>query len=265
MTIYRPFQTENSNVLQDGGTLLWIGDRSLPEFRDAYEVGESLASQVAYRADLLSSLDRPASDVGLIVHASNTRDDLDIGLWKQMECHYTEASRLRLRGPLNAGLRSAKELNFEGTHDWHEASEAVRSRFAIASDTVSTDPPVVAVIAARYSIAEPLLDLAARCGAVSIWRREPGCVDVRGVNVVWWDDSFAGPTDKLGWRERMASMGGSTMQHAWLTQRPHWLQTEQAKQAGVDLVLGKPYAVDPLIEMLSTEAVGASHEMAQAA
>ena len=246
---------EDNDVVQNGETLLWIGDRSLPEFRDAYEIGESLASQIAYRQDLISTLDRPANDVGLIIHASNSRIDLDRKIWKQVESQYANAMRIRLRGPLCEGQRSSSELNFDrGTYDWREAAAAVNGCFAPASSNTRTDPPVVAVIAARYSIAEPLLDLAANCGAVSVWRRESGHADVRGVNVVWWDDSFAGPTDRLGWRERMASMGPSARHHAWLAQRPHWLQAEQARQAGVDVVLGKPFSVDPLVEMLQSEA-----------
>ena len=110
--------------------------------------------------------------------------------------------------------------------------------------------PVVAVVAARFSIAEPLLDLAAQCGAVAVWQREPGHVDVRGVNVVWWDDSCAAATDRIGWIERIAAMGSSAKQHAWLTQRPHDAQINHAKKAGVEVVLGKPYSIDPLRTML---------------
>ncbi len=245
--------TINQTIHSEAGTLLWIGDRLLPEFCNAYEVGENLAAQVAFRPDLLSSLDRPANEVHRIVYASNTRVNFDDGLWKQVRCQYGNASTIRLRGPLTEGIGTEKQVDFDEACDWREASEVIRSHFVSSPAFSCSGQPVVAVIASHYSAAEPLLELAESHGAVSLWRREPGLADVRGINMVWWDDSFAGPTDTQGWRDRMAAMGGSQVQHAWLAHRPHWLQTEQANQAGIDRVLGKPYQIDPLVKMIVGE------------
>ena len=120
---------------------------------------------------------------------------------------------------------------------------------SIESSSV-TSSRVIAVIASHFAAAEPLLDIAQQSDCTAIWCRQPGDLAVRGVDTVWWDDSFAGPTDTSGWLARLQLMGTKATQHTWITNRMHWLQIDQAKQAGVGLVLSKPYPVNLLLNSI---------------
>lgn len=235
-------------------TVLWIGDRESDELRCAYQVAEMCASQLAYRPSLGSAIDRSASDVDLIIVATRDRSRLNAEHLDELNRRHPSAIRYLLRGPLCRGVRLAGDDFFGGRRcDWVDGAATLRNLIGERPRS-SSDRKVVAVMASHYTAAQPLLDVAenANCGAV--WCRCEGLFALRGVTHAWWDDSLAVPTDAEGWRKRMAAMGATptnhSIHHTWVTNRVHWMQIQQAQQAGIGSVLTKPFSLEMLLQSI---------------
>jgi hypothetical protein len=239
-------------------TVLWIGDREANEVRGAYETAELCSSQIAYRPSLASAVDRPASDVDLVIVAAGDRRPLCCQSLNELKRRHPSAAKLLLQSPLCTAV-SIEGDDFFGhdRHNWIEGTDVLRRMLHSDSRQTST-PRCIAVIASNFSAAEVLLQVAEDAGCSAFWCRNEGTLAIRGVDTVWWDDSFAVPTDTAGWTKRIKAMeplessetSSHHISHTWITNRVHWLQVHQAKEAGVDLVLIKPFPLHLLSESL---------------
>ena len=262
------------------GTLIWVGDRNLDEFFEAFRFCENRVAQIAVRRDLWDAVRRPASSVRRVIVTRDSRRPLDDDAFRELRRAYPSACFLELMGPLCAdGIAKAVPGQPFRIH-WHQANQVLpRWLPAAAGDgearwagrgpgdvrpdrggsrrddggSVATSVAVVSAVAAN---AEPLMDLAASVGKVAIWCRQPDSFRLRNVDVVWWDDSATGRMGGDEWHRRMGAMRSGnrsgTQRHAWLVTAPHIEHCRTAYDAGVELILTKPARVEPLLEMLTS-------------
>ena len=266
------------------GTLIWVGDRNLDEFFEAYRFCENRVAQIAVRRDLWDAVRRPASAVRRVIVTRDSRRPLDDDAFRELRRAYPAASFLELMGPL-CGDGIAKVAPGQPVHiHWHQANQVLPG-WLQAADGVWDGPwagvglgdgrsdrdvsrptggdPVarsVAVVAAVAANAEPLMDLAASVGKVVVWCRQPDSFRLRNVDVVWWDDSATGRMGCDEWHRRMLAMrsahGSGPQRHAWLVTAPHIEYCRTAYDAGVELILTKPARIEPLLRMLTSRARG---------
>lgn len=257
--------------LAPAGTLLWVGDRDLPEFSDAYRYCESAVSQLAYRRDLGDAMRRPADAVRRIVITSPTRTRLDDPLLRDVCREYPAAEAVRLLGPLAlGGKRDGGGSTRSQALPWHQAATflvdwlgpaAADDPKRVVGDRSSDRSRCVAIVAAGVIQAEPLLELAASAGAAAVWCRQPDPFRVRNIEIVWWDESAAPAETPAGWQRRFDDLAGfdrlGAKRHAWCVASPHLSDCRAARDAGVERIVVKPGRIGPLVEMLHSPAVDA--------
>jgi len=238
------------------GTLLWIGDSASSDFHDAFQFCVSSVAQLALRRDLGEALQRPAANVDRILVAQSTRQPIDQRSIERLVTLYPEASFLNLLGTLCEGMRTPAGSVFDSNrHFWHRWNQVlpqwlgVRGKLPIQANR---DRCSVAVVTSTYASGESLMDLAESAGATAVWCRGADTHRVRNVDVVWWDDSVAGPTSSHGWRQRIATFesAGRRPKHAWIVHAPRFDQRREAINGGVDVVVSKPHLIDCLLDML---------------
>ena len=241
---------ELSSKLQ---TLVWIGDPHAAEFQEAYDHCVAHAAQVALRPNLDEALRRPASHVGYIVQTNDSREPLDFDQQQQLASLYPQASMIRLLGTLCEGMRIEEEP-IQGANRvyWHRWQQVLPGWLESESEPQAKVGTVV-VLAASYTLAEPLLELAESAGATAIWCRQVETLKLRNVDTVWWDDSVASPTSSRGWRQRLEAVrtrdAGS--RHAWIANAPRLNQHRDAIRGGVDVILSKPHRIEALTATLA--------------
>ncbi|MCG8653002.1 MAG: hypothetical protein MI861_24385, partial [Pirellulales bacterium] len=150
--------------------------------------------------------------------------------------------------------------------DWYQWNQVLPAWLGdVPSLLPSLANPIgsVAVIAAHPITAEPLMDVVASRGLAVVWCRQADPFRVRGVDAMLWDDTAATPTGVAGWRQRIADCGApaDTCVHAWFVQRPEICQYHSALQAGVRLLVSKPYDVRVFDWILADSAGGGQHSL----
>ncbi|QDT03612.1 hypothetical protein K227x_19960 [Rubripirellula lacrimiformis] len=250
------------------GTLLWIGDRDSVDFRNIYHQCESQASQIAWRAELESALRRPAGAVDRIIVTQSTRFDIASDDLTALGTMYPNASRVNLLGSMCAAISRMPEPFFDaGRHPWHRSNQVLPRFLATHDSGLSDVPPVrsVAVIASTMANAEPLMDVAQSSGATAVWCRTPNSTTLRNIDAVWWDDSVAPPAGSQVWRRRIATFQtcDRSPRHAWIASTSSSADLEHARQGGVEMVVSKPYRIDPLLQMLANPSEQTSADLCQ--
>lgn len=239
------------------GTLLWIGDPTIPEFRDSFEYCVSRVAQFALRTDLDEALRRPAAGVRCILLSRATRRPIEQCLLDRLSELYPRASILNLMGTLCEGMCISEDhtpgANRLYWHRWNQVLPQWLAPCGVAQAQPTKRSSSVAVLAATFAGGEPLLDLAESAGATAVWCQGPDTLRVRNVDAVWWDDSLASPTSSRRWCERIAAFGasGRRSQHAWIANSPRYDQQRQATQGGIDIVISKPHRIEGLLHMLA--------------
>jgi hypothetical protein len=251
------------------GTLVWVGDASVPEFESAFRDCVELAAQVALRRDLEELIRRPAHQVCRIVLARATREPVDEQLLSSMASQYRDATLLELVGPSCEGDRY--HLPVESTRvAWHRWNQVFPSWLGGSagyrdsggySDSDGNDACLrqiarsVAVITSCYSAAQTYLDLAESVSVTACWCDGPDSARVRNFDAVWWDDSVVGPADVATWRQRVARFASTVrlVRHAWITHGGRLDQRRAALDAGIESVISKPYRIEALLEMIEAK------------
>ncbi len=241
----------------DLGTLMWVGDAAGPEFKEAYEYCVSNVSQLALRRNLDDALCRPASNVRCILFAQSLRRQMNHRLVDVLLDSYPQASVLSMLGSLCEGLATAALPNMARADQvfWHGWNQVLPKwlRLCGAVETAVRNEPFrsVAVVASTMATGEPLLDLAESAGVTAVWCQTTNPFHVRNVDVVWWDDSVAGPASAPTWRTRISSFETDhrSPRHAWIANAPRYHQCDEAKQGGIDVVISKPHRIECLLEM----------------
>jgi hypothetical protein len=241
------------------GTLIWIGDQTLPEFQDAFAFCVSNVAQLALRRNLDEALRQPAANVHRILVAQSTRHVIDRQSLEQLTESYPEALLLNLLGPLCEGMRTPVVSALSSKrHAWHRWNQVLPQWLGVSGDGREPHKTVrrsVAVVTSTYAAGESLMDLAESAGATAVWCRTAETHRIRNVDVVWWDDSVAGPTSSCQWRERIATFASVSRnpQHAWIVNSPSFDQRREAINGGIDVVVSKPHLLDCLLETLQTK------------
>ena len=239
------------------GTLVWIGDRSIPEFELAFHDCVELAAQVALRHDVEALTRRPAQQVDRIVLARATREPIDEPLFKSVASQYRDARLMELVGPLCEGDR--RQLPVASTRvPWHRWNQVVASWFGgpVGNDPCSHQRArSVAVITSCYATAQTYLDLAESASVTACWCDQIDANRVRNVDAAWWDDSVVGPADVATWRQRLTRFASTLrpVRHAWITHGGRLDQRRAAISAGIELVISKPYRIDTLLDMIEAK------------
>ena len=260
MIMYQISRMDCEIAEADAGTFLWIGDRDSRESNEVYRYCESVAPQIAYRADMDEAISRPASDVThLLVHC----DDTSIVSQSQRDrlaASYPNAVRVEMFGSIwEGGVHRGQSPC--GTqpfywHRWNQVLPRLLERDGAGETTAKrTANRSVLIIAATFSDADPLMDLASSADAVSVWCRSPQSMKARNFGVVWWDDSVARSVSQHQWRRRIASAERRSSirpQHVWLAGAPRLQHYHEARNAGIDVVLSKPYRIDSLVSTLTS-------------
>jgi hypothetical protein len=261
LTFSRAGTVADANSLAALGTLMWIGDSTSPEFSDAYQHCLAQVAQLAMRRNFDDALCRPATAVRCILVTQSTRQQLDRRCLEKLRETYPDASFLNLQGTLCEGMRGLTEPVFgPNRHYWHRWNQILPEWLGscgVASDCSQQLSQLgcrsVAVLTSTFVAGESLMDLAESAGATAVWCRRPDTHRVRNVDAVWWDDSVAGPTSSLGWRERIAAFAseGRSPQHAWIVNAPRLDEKREATRGGIDVVVSKPHRINCLVEMLA--------------
>jgi hypothetical protein len=239
------------------GTLIWVGPTTPAEFRGAVRYCLVHVAQLAFRRDVAEAVARPASDVRWILFVQSNRGG---GNREPLLDRYPDAKVLTLRGPLCQGIRDTchdiLDRHTATVCDWQGWDQVLPAWLGITTTQVKCCR-TVAVVAATLAMAEPLMDLAAACGAMAVWCRDPVGNQVRNVDAVWWDDSVAHPTSTPQWQARIHQFreGVRPIQHAWISSAPTISQAQQARAAGVDWLVCKPHRIDALAAMLNQNAL----------
>lgn len=240
--------TKSGSTVEPEGTLVWIGDRSSPDFREAYSFCEQHASQVAPRASIAEALSRPALGCTRVVIARATRHSTC-----QLEDLFLacpDSSFLELRGPLCSG----EPFQRDGSIAQHDVSQW---RFVLPASFGFREPSddsirSVAVVADSIDAAGSLLDLAESEGMTAVWVRRADTTIARGFDAVWWDDSVATPCNSKTWQFRVASFP-TARRNVWIANSPQKDQRAKAQEGGIDVVLAKPFLVDSLTDDLNSQ------------
>ncbi len=233
------------------GTLMWVGDTVADEFRAAVQYCLLNVSQLAFRRDTGEAIARPASDVRWIVFAQSNRSGVDT---ENLANRYPDAKTITLLGPLCQGI------GFTGGNeccDWYHWN-AVLPEWLGIERPVKTRCQTVAVIASTFNAAEPLLELVESVGATAFWCPQPSGQRIRNVDAVWWDDSVAKPVSEALWQHRIEAFSGldRPVQHAWIVNSPRMQDAQEARAAGVQWLVSKPYRIDSLVGMLNQRRIG---------
>jgi len=272
MDRFLPSQATERTACQ---TLLWIGPRDAAELRQAYDYCERSASQIAYRQSIADAKRRPAMGVDRVLFTRLNRASFDWhfansvlsesdemraacligslcdGIPHNERFAIAESDRLRIASPTTSENQKLKIIK---SHAWNQSlppwlhhAEGGRSVSVITKKTV-------AVVAATFAAAEPILDLIGHLGHSGIWLRSPDSVRVRNIDQVIWDDSLASPATFQEWQSCPPLIAGSkNTSHAWIASSPRIDQTQLARRAGIDFVLSKPFDCNALIQWLVQE------------
>ena len=242
------------------GTLMWIGDRLSPEAMDVYRYCEANAPQLAYRTCMEDAIARPGTNVSqIIINRSDRRPTFENQLY-QLASVYPKAILIEMFGPMWEGHVYKREIHLQTQqfywHRWNQILPPLfgclfRDQPAAAAKLPSQS---VAIIAANFAEADPLMDLATSVGAVSVWCRSPKLITARNCSVVWWDDSAASAASEMIWRERIEAVEKNSCvrpQHVWLATAPRVQQYFRARAAGIDVVFSKPHRIEALVSTLA--------------
>lgn len=250
------------------GTLLWIGSRQHPEMIEAYRSCESLAPQLAYRADLDDACQRPAQCVAVVVFARTERSSVAPERLEHLKRLYPAAEFVCLLSSGCEGeLRTGEPWPGCRRVYWHrwnqEAPEwLLVDRANVFAHSADSHKPSVflAIVAASYQHAEPLLEIASQDRLPATWVTPGRTGLVRSVTHVLWDDSAAQPTDRETWRERLAAFAAKERPapevrsplHGWYAGFPRIQDWRAAHAAGVRWLLSKPLTLSALCRFVSS-------------
>ncbi|MFK8114688.1 MAG: hypothetical protein AB8B91_20975 [Rubripirellula sp.] len=243
-------------------TLLWIGERTSPEFAKAYAYCESNAAQVAFRSNLKDAVLRPAMGVSNVLVTQSTRRSLDAFALMTVAEKYRDAATLKLQGSFCEGMRTSLEPAFDAVHYWHQWNQVLPPWLGGKEDEPESGAPLVrsvAVVAQNFDSGDALLDLADTTGVTTLWCPGGNAGQVRNVDVVWWDDSVATPVSSRGWEQRISKFNaGQNAQHVWIASAPRVDQQLQATRGGIVSVISKPLRIECLLSSLGGQSAAAT-------
>jgi len=256
-----PAKTFDPGVATSCGTLMWVGSRFSYETSEPYRYCESKVAQIAYRPTIEDALARPASAVSqILIYRERWQVQVDT-LAAQLAAAYPQARVSEMFGSLWEGQRrepgSAAGYPRFYWYRWNQVLPTWISNGLSNPDPMSRPIGLphcsVAIMAGTFAAADPLMEIATSAGAAAVWCRGNSGLTARNVTVVWWDDSVAKEAPAQIWRARIAAVA----QHArvrphqiWLTRAPRVHDYRQARGAGVDMILSKPYQIDVLTSTL---------------
>ncbi|MEM6469276.1 MAG: hypothetical protein AAF802_06875 [Planctomycetota bacterium] len=230
-----------------GGTLLWIGERDLEAFADAYDFCDAVVSQLAYRESMAEAIRRPASMVRTMLMCLEHDSPLHRAAFTNLCEQYAESKPLLLTGPLCAGARPSVEQQFGCKtiqwNEWRTQLPAYLRRCGWASQPEQRAHSI-AIVASNADNARALFALAAVASVPVVWCRPERLGTVTGLAEYWWDDSA---TDPNTWETSLARVTNPDAKHVWIASGLTPIIRQQASSAGFDAVISKPNEFESLI------------------
>lgn len=250
-----PFRSGEHHGGAGQGTLLWIGDRQSLTVRDAYSFCDANVSQLAYREDLESAMQRRATDVGVILLYRMNDSGRDRESFQRLCRQHPQATAALLLGPLCAGSRPSPADRFETPalywHQWESKLPPLLLRCGLIRCQQPT-PRSIAVVAQSYASASALLTIAGRGGIPSLWCRPDQLGALQNVDEIWWDDSA---TARTHWRCLLAHPNCQHRRHIWITNSVSPEQRQRAFDHGIEQVIVKPGDYTALLDRIPTTLV----------
>ena len=222
--------------------------------------------QIAWRKNIDEAFARPVTNVGTVILTRSERIDYPSNAIHLIQNDFPNALIVELLGSLCSGDRrrhSNINSSAKGVQSfyWYESNQILATlfpaNFGEQKESVEGIESVV-VVASSYHAALPLLKLAGAEGAVVTWSRKATCL-AKNFSVVWWDDSFATCASVLNWKRRLKSLCAESVvqpRHVWIANLPQAQDIKNAKLAGVEFVISKPYQIDALESTLFTQTAG---------
>lgn len=250
------------------GTLLWIGPRRHPEVSEVYRSCESLAPQLAYRADVDDACQRPAQCVAVVVFARTERSSVAPERLEHLKRLYPDAKFVCLLSSGCEGeLRTGEPWSGCSRIYWHRWNQEAPDWLLVDRDNITghsagaREPAVfLAIVAASYQHAEPWLEVASQNRWPATWITPGRTGLVRSVTHVLWDDSAAQPAGRETWRERLASFASIDRPapqfrrplHGWSAGFPRVHDWHEARTAGVRWLFSKPVTLSAMCRFVSS-------------
>ncbi|MCA9140844.1 MAG: hypothetical protein KDB00_28935 [Planctomycetales bacterium] len=246
----------------DHGTLLWIGDRDASAYYHAYDFCETQVSQLAYRRDLKTALQRPATSVRTILCCRDNDSAESVQLFQELCRRHPDAKPLLLLGPLCAGSRPSPGDLFGvptiNWHDWESFLPGYLRRCGWANQPVER-PHSIAVVASNSANASALLSIASSGQASAVSCRPDQISSLRNFDEIWWDDSA---TKGRSWSDLLGQVREPARENVWISNDVTPRSRRLAIEAGISLVIAKPGDYSLLINRV----VGSgTHEQRRAA
>lgn len=224
----------------DHGTLLWVGDRDSSVYYHAYDFCETHVSQLAFRRDLKSAIERPSTSVRTILCCRDNDSAESVELFHELCRLHPDAKPLLLLGPLCAGSRPSPGDLFDVTtinwHDWESFLPAYLRRCGWANQPIGR-PQSIAVVASNSANASALLTIASAGKASAIRCRPDQLASLRHFDEIWWDDSA---TSGHSWADLLGRVQEPARENVWISSDVTPLSRRTAIEAGIDLVIAKP-------------------------
>lgn len=248
-------QINGQDTTSNHGTLMWIGDRDSITFRDAYAFCDRHVSQLAYRENLQSAIERVATSVRTMIYCRDNDSAHSAEHFRQARELYTDAKSILLLGPLCAGARPSASDLFQVPsviwHQWESVLPAYLRRCGWANRPASP-PNSIAVVAASYTKASALLAIASSGGASTIWCRPNQVAVLRQFDEVWWDDSATASED---WSQLLGRHFDDATDHVWISGHLTPNSKQRAIESGMELVITKPGDLSLLINRVTGQRI----------
>jgi hypothetical protein len=236
------------------GTLLWIGDRDAPPYRDAYRYCDLHATQLANRATIDAAIERPATDVQAIVFCRDNDSTRHVDAFQSLRRRHAAAEAALLLGPLCAGSRPSPSSLFDAAamywHEWESRLPALLQRCGLVM-AESPAPRSIAVVSESYATASALLAIAGTDKTVAVWCRPDQLGTVRGIDEFWWDDSATRGTN---WSDLLDHPACRSGRHLWICNSVTPQRKQAAVEAGISEVIAKPGDYSSLLDRVFPKA-----------
>ena len=222
-----------------GGTLLWIGDRRSLAFRHAYEFCEQHVSQMAFRRNLESAIERPATDVKTILYCRENDSANSVKQFHLLCRRHDQAERLLLLGPLCTGSRPSPGEVYDCQTIWWHCWESTLPDELRGCGVIKKQSSIagnLAIVSRDYAMADALVSIAS-LGTMSVVTIRPEMLsDVRRIDEYWWDDTATSGRSFENLIERSSNQAS----HVWITNLVSPTFKHQALNAGFSQVIAKP-------------------------
>lgn len=234
------------------GTLLWIGPTAAAEAREAFAFCQNSVPQIATRPSVEAAFERPASDVGWIVHFRDCRRHVAAESLRGLIGRHAAARRMVLVSSNVAGeARTGTAWPGWQRVAWHAWNQWLPDWLHDGDPGVPTTETLAHLVADRYAAIESLFAGFRSAGVGCVWTPPDQVTRCAGATHVLWDAAAAPAVRPERWRSRLATIRGPA-RHAWLVPAPQVEAIAAAHAGGIEVCFSQPLRYKALLSFLAT-------------